>query len=191
MRLGKVSYYGDFLVYPVVIASLAVFELSRVTSEQRVVWLTAMLFGVGCWTLVEYALHRLVLHHVPYIRDLHAAHHADQRALIGTPVWLSFPIVFGCIMLALWFVAGFTVGAGLTAGLMLGYLWYTSAHHVIHHWSVGQNSYASRLKRRHMLHHHIDSSGNFGVTTGFWDRVFGTDVVADQQRRVSAGRRTA
>ena len=27
-----------------------------------------------------------------------------------------------------------------------------------------------------MLHHHFDEMGNFGVTSGFWDVVFGTDV---------------
>jgi len=27
-----------------------------------------------------------------------------------------------------------------------------------------------------MLHHHVDDAGNFGVSTGFWDVVFGTDI---------------
>jgi sterol desaturase/sphingolipid hydroxylase (fatty acid hydroxylase superfamily) len=27
-----------------------------------------------------------------------------------------------------------------------------------------------------MLHHHFDEKGNFGVTNGYWDVVFGTDI---------------
>ena len=34
--------------------------------------------------------------------------------------------------------------------------------------------YFYRLKRRHAQHHHVDGGRNFGVTTGFWDRIFGT-----------------
>ncbi len=30
------------------------------------------------------------------------------------------------------------------------------------------------MKRRHMAHHFHDESGNFGITTFFWDKVFGT-----------------
>ncbi|MBD9487019.1 sterol desaturase family protein [Ensifer sp. ENS11] len=32
------------------------------------------------------------------------------------------------------------------------------------------------LKRRHALHHHVTPEGNFGVTSGPWDRVFATDI---------------
>jgi sterol desaturase/sphingolipid hydroxylase (fatty acid hydroxylase superfamily) len=27
---------------------------------------------------------------------------------------------------------------------------------------------------RHARHHHLSNGGNFGVTTGVWDHVFGT-----------------
>ena len=30
------------------------------------------------------------------------------------------------------------------------------------------------MKRRHMAHHFHDENGNFGITTFFWDKVFGT-----------------
>jgi sterol desaturase/sphingolipid hydroxylase (fatty acid hydroxylase superfamily) len=34
----------------------------------------------------------------------------------------------------------------------------------------------SALKRHHMRHHHIDDSGNYGISSMLWDRVFGTRV---------------
>ena len=30
------------------------------------------------------------------------------------------------------------------------------------------------MKKRHMAHHFHDESGNYGITTFFWDKVFGT-----------------
>jgi sterol desaturase/sphingolipid hydroxylase (fatty acid hydroxylase superfamily) len=57
---------------------------------------------------------------------------------------------------------------------MLGYLWYVSVHHMIHHWHPNHPSYLYTLKRRHAVHHHIDENANFGVTSVFWDRVFRT-----------------
>jgi sterol desaturase/sphingolipid hydroxylase (fatty acid hydroxylase superfamily) len=107
---------------------------------------------------------------------MHDAHHSDQAALIGTPVWLSFLIFAVLVFLPLWLLTTPIITAGITGGLMLGYFFYGGAHHIIHHWRVEAGSLGYKLKRRHMLHHHFDENGNFGVTTGFWDIVFGTDL---------------
>jgi sterol desaturase/sphingolipid hydroxylase (fatty acid hydroxylase superfamily) len=34
--------------------------------------------------------------------------------------------------------------------------------------------YAARMKSRHLAHHYKDCNKNFGVTSSFWDIVFGT-----------------
>ena len=41
--------------------------------------------------------------------------------------------------------------------------------------------YLGLLKRRHALHHHLDDHGNFGVTSGFWDHVFRTNLRARRE----------
>ena len=49
-------------------------------------WIVAAgAFAVGAllWTLVEYLLHRYILHHLPYIKEMHEAHHNEQDALVG------------------------------------------------------------------------------------------------------------
>jgi sterol desaturase/sphingolipid hydroxylase (fatty acid hydroxylase superfamily) len=53
----------------------------------------------------------------------------------------------------------------------------------VHHCRLQPVSYLYKLKHRHALHHHFDDAGNFGVTTGFWDKVFGTDIKVDRGRR--------
>ncbi len=117
-----------------------------------------------------------MLHHVPYIKDMHDAHHDDQVALIGTPIWISLAIMVVFVLLPLSLLAEQHVAIGLACGLMLGHFWYGSVHHILHHWNIQPGTYFYRLKRRHMLHHHFDEMGNFGVTSGFWDVVFGTDI---------------
>jgi sterol desaturase/sphingolipid hydroxylase (fatty acid hydroxylase superfamily) len=69
---------------------------------------------------------------------------------------------------------------------MSGYFWYAFVHHAIHHWHLRHDTYLYRLKRRHAQHHYTDEGGNFGVTNGFWDKVFGTDI--GQRAPATAGR---
>lgn len=176
LRLGKISYFADFYVYPVVIAALAAYAIWQGPPGTWATWLGAFVSGVGLWTLVEYLLHRFVLHHVPYIKDMHNAHHEDQLALIGTPIWISLSIMVLLVLIPLGLVVEQNVAIGLACGLMLGHMWYGGVHHILHHWKAEPGSYLFRLKRRHMLHHHFDEKGNFGVTSGFWDVVFGTDL---------------
>ncbi len=176
MRLSQASYYADFYVYPVVAVTLSGAALALAPVVDWPWWLASFLFGLGVWTLAEYLLHRYVLHHVPWIHGMHEAHHDDQMALIGTPTWLSLGLIGIIVLLPGVLITDFTIGSGLTVGLMLGYLWYVTVHHGVHHWKIRPDGYFYRLKRRHALHHHFDDDGNFGVTSGFWDKVFGTDI---------------
>ena len=82
-------------------------------------------------------------------------------------------IVVGALF-PLWWGTGFDFASGITAGLMLGYIWYVGLHHLLHHWRIRPGSYLYHWKRRHALHHYARRPCNFGVTTQFWDRVFGT-----------------
>jgi sterol desaturase/sphingolipid hydroxylase (fatty acid hydroxylase superfamily) len=43
----------------------------------------------------------------------------------------------------------------------------------VHHLGSGGSRGLRRLIKLHAVHHH-DTDHNFGVTTAFWDRVFGT-----------------
>lgn len=180
MRLGRLSYYGDFVIYPVAVTGLTATGLWATDLERWPVWLAAFLGGFCLWTLAEYLLHRFVLHHVPWIKGMHDVHHADQVALVGTPTWFSFAMISAIVFAPLYLFVDVTIATGLTAGFMLGYLWYVSVHHIVHHWVSKPGSYIHAMKRRHMLHHHFSEERNFGVSNGFWDKVFRTDVTPSQ-----------
>ncbi len=77
---------------------------------------------------------------------------------------------------------GVVVAEPLFAGMVIGYLGYDGTHYAVHHFKP-----ATRLgrfvKRHHMLHHHMDHEGGFGVSSPLWDLVFRTMPVVKNGAR--------
>jgi sterol desaturase/sphingolipid hydroxylase (fatty acid hydroxylase superfamily) len=64
-------------------------------------------------------------------------------------------------------------------GLLGGYLLYGLTHHAVHHavrLPGPAQGWLSRRRRQHALHHRGSATVavNYGVTQGWWDRVFGS-----------------
>jgi sterol desaturase/sphingolipid hydroxylase (fatty acid hydroxylase superfamily) len=174
MYLGRIGYYLDFFVYPLLIIGLAAAGIAEGGAKGLVKWAAFFVAAFVLWTLIEYLLHRFGLHHIPYIKEMHDYHHSDEKALVGTPLWLSLIGHLGACFLPAWLLFGFPAASAASCGLMLGYLWYIGVHHAVHHWHPRHGSYLYGLKRRHALHHHFDDTVNFGVSSNFWDVIFGT-----------------
>ncbi len=176
MQLNRWNYYSGFVVYPAVILILSALALRAAPDVEWWRCASLLVVGVIAWTLAEYCLHRFVLHHVARIRDLHEAHHRDPQALIGLPTVVGAPVSFILLFAPLWWIGGVALACSLTAGFLLGYAWYLVVHHLLHHRPARKGSLFFALKRRHALHHHVTAEGNFGVTSGIWDRLFRTDI---------------
>ncbi len=183
MRPSKLTYYADFVVYPAVIVGLAAVGVTHATSAVRTEWLALTEWlavaaaGFVIWTLMEYILHRAVLHKKTYFAPMHGEHHAAPLSYIGTPAWVSVSVLTAAFLLPVWFWVGFEIADGLTVGVMTGYWWYGLVHHIVHHHSSTPSpSYFNGLRAWHMRHHYSPKSGNFGVTTPLWDHVFGTAI---------------
>jgi len=181
-ELRSAGYYADFIVYPLVIAGLTGATFLSTDRVDPLLWMAALLAGIFVWTLAEYLIHRFILHNVVYFRDLHGMHHDTPTALIGTPVWMSLILLFVGVLLPSWWLLGVGLGSGFSVGMTLGYLAYTFAHHVLHHWKMTPGTYLYRLKHKHALHHFRHEDGNFGVTSLFWDHVFGTALTSAKAR---------
>lgn len=175
MRLSKAGYYADYVVYPIVLLLLAAVAVVDRTSGECFAWCIAFCGGLIALSLLEYLTHRLLLHGVPPFSGLHDVHHRSPAADIGIPTWLSGIAGGGAVFAPLWLTAGLNIASGLTAGMILGYLWFGLLHHAIHRWRARDGSYLHRAKRRHSRHHYEPQSCNFGVTTAYWDRLFGTE----------------
>ena len=134
---------------------------SAITWISLAQWLTCLLTGVVLWTSVEYGIHRWLYHSVPLFIPLHDAHHSELNVYIGATPFVGIVLIF--------IVICFPVGAlstnlasGLTTGTLLGYMGYQLVHH--------------RARLHQFGHHHHHLIGNFGITTTFWDQVFGAVI---------------
>ncbi len=180
MHLGRFAYFLDFFIIPpavIFFLYLLPYELSLMRGGVGAVSVVA---GFFVWTLVEYVFHRWLLHEWPWLRHLHDEHHQEPDALFGTPPLVGVIQISFCVFFPLWFVEPVTA-AGLTAGMLAGYLAYISVHWATHHIHDPKTGYLIRARRRHMLHHYRAGQANFGVSTGFWDWVFGTGHVRSPQ----------
>lgn len=170
---GKAAYWADFGIYGVAIFALLMF---LILSGERIGTLQMIGFslaGLVLWTFLEYVLHRFVLHGIQPSKSWHAQHHLRPRALIFAPTILSVTLI-GLLIFAPAFVMSSAVRAtSLTVGLLVGYFGYAMTHHAIHHWSTKIRWLRTR-KRVHAQHHLENLPIYYGVTSMFWDRVFGT-----------------
>ena len=175
----KIGYYAELLVYPVVVSGLLLYGLDHSGFALHLRWWIAAACGAMLWTLVEYLVHRFVYHKVPVLRDLHGMHHSRPADLIGAPIWVSI-VSFSSFFLLLALLWDIEIAGGTTGGLIVGYVSYLLVHEAVHRWQLDEKSWMRNLRLRHLRHHHHPVPGNFGVTTGIWDRIFGTAIVPER-----------
>ncbi|KAL4788612.1 hypothetical protein BJX76DRAFT_315206 [Aspergillus varians] len=146
------------------------------------------IFGLFFWTLIEYFMHRFLFHIDKFLPDnrvgitlhflLHGIHHylpMDKYRLVMPPT------LFVLLATPFWKFAQTVIfwdwHAALLAycGGVFGYVCYDLTHYFLHHRKLP--SYYQALKRYHLQHHFADYDNGFGVTSRFWDWVFGTEIV--------------
>ncbi|KAK6352934.1 fatty acid alpha-hydroxylase [Orbilia brochopaga] len=165
--------------------SYGVYRASEGLAPQSVA--ACFLLGIGIWTFVEYCLHRFLFHLDEWLPDnnyaitlhflLHGIHHylpMDRYRLVmpptlfvvlATPFWKLAHTIFYMN----WYVA-----TGVYCGGIFGYICYDLTHYFLHHKNLPY--YYKELKKYHLQHHFADYENGFGVTSRFWDRIFGTEL---------------
>lgn len=179
-RFSRINPVTIFVVWvPIAIAML---YRSWIRHELTLVATVGLVFaGLLTWTLTEYVLHRFVFHwtnETPFARRvhflLHGVHHdyPNDKDRLVMPLGFSLPLgalIFGAFLL----LFGLRLAEPLFVGLVIGYLVYDGTHYAVHHFK--QTTRVGRfVKRHHMLHHHMDHDGGFGVSSPLWDLVFRT-----------------
>ncbi|EWG50849.1 cytochrome P450 oxidoreductase [Fusarium verticillioides 7600] len=142
------------------------------------------LFGLFIWSFIEYSMHRFLFHLDDYLPDnrvaitlhflLHGIHHylpMDKYRLVmpptlfivlAIPFWKLAHLLFGS-----WHIATAAFCGGL-----FGYICYDMTHYFVHHENLPL--WYKQLKKHHLQHHFLDYENGFGVTSRFWDNIFGT-----------------
>lgn len=186
---GRKSQLADIALYAAASASLATILTVVAPFGRRSEILALAMLGLAAWTLVEYLLHRFVLHGMAPFKDWHAEHHQRPRALIGTPTVLSAALIASLVFLPALLLSDLWRALALTFGLLTGYLVYAIVHHATHHWRA-EYAWTRMLKRHHALHHgKAGMPSRYGVTSPLWDIVFRTEgpPVAGAARKAESG----
>lgn len=137
------------------------------------------------WTLIEYIAHRYVFHLKPkskigqrIIYIFHENHHEyprDKMRLFMPPVP---SILIAALLLSTFMLLSYLIMNTMDyayvffSGFIFGYLIYVSMHYAIH--AFAPPKYLKVLWRNHHLHHYKYPDKGFGVSSSFWDKVFGT-----------------
>lgn len=166
---SRSAYWADFGIYGTAVAALGTALTTCAPRGQGLRLGCLVVLGVAAWTLIEYLLHRFVLHGLEPFRSWHVAHHRRPTALMSTPTLLSVALILALVFLPALLAVHLWPAAALTLGVVVGYLAYSVTHHATHHWrSFGP--WMTRRKRWHARHHR--GAACYGVTCAFWDRMF-------------------
>lgn len=146
--------------------------------------------GFFVWSFLEYCLHRFLFHLDEWVQFswwtitahflMHGVHHKlpqDPMRLVMPPIvtiFLLTPIHYSFRMFL-----PLPEAVCLTAGGLLGYICYDLTHYYLHHSGIPPLSYLGSLKRYHLAHHYKNPKLGYGITSKFWDVVFGTLLPAD------------
>jgi len=161
---------------------IASFGLSSI-GEEAAYWS----LGLFLWTLVEYVLHRFLFHLDKFLPDhpialtvhflLHGIHHylpMDKLRLVMPPtLFLALATPFWKLAHAV-FYWNWSVATAVFCGGIFGYICYDLTHYFLHHKTLP--AYWRELKKYHLQHHFMDYENGFGVTSRFWDQIFGTQL---------------
>lgn len=181
--LTKTDLKTNVIVYGSIVAVL-VYTALFVKNIPFLTFIGLFAFALFFWTFAEYVLHRYLFHWITenkYVQRfhfiMHGSHHQyprDKERLLMPPVpgIIMASALFGLFYLV-FLIIGFPVYTwAFFPGFFLGYLLYSFLHRATH-----VNRPPKRLKfiwRHHNLHHYKYPDKAFGVSSPFWDHVFGT-----------------
>lgn len=155
---------------------------------------TIALFLVGAFffTLVEYLVHRYFYHmatdsprksRIQYVfHGVHHDHPRDKKRLALPPL---MSVLVAAIFVGIFRLVMGNAGFAFGGGFMTGYATYLLAHYAIHVYSPPKN-FLGVIWKHHNLHHFVGDTGAFGVSSPFWDHIFGTMPEDPRAKKVKA-----
>ncbi|MCS6789434.1 MAG: sterol desaturase family protein [Bacteroidia bacterium] len=133
------------------------------------------------WTLVEYLIHRFGFHEEPgrpwaQKYDIHWIHHRQPHRSEHIVTSLSLTVPVALIFFGVFYLigAGSPLVGAWYAGFGIGYLSYEMIHLMIHIHPIPPLRWLRSLWMHHYHHHFRSPNKYYGVTSRWWDYLFGT-----------------
>lgn len=135
--------------------------------------------GLLTWTLMEYILHRFLFHideYLPFLKRFHYIIHGIHHEFPKDAERLFMPPVPGTIisffLFLFWYLFFDLSALAFMAGITNGYLLYSYIHYKVH--TKPSTKLLHKLWVHHAKHHYKFPNKAYGVSSPFWDMVFGT-----------------
>ncbi|GAB3999437.1 sterol desaturase family protein [Spirosoma daeguense] len=141
-----------------------------------------LLFVVGLFsfTLFEYVLHRYLYHLAPSTPQrakiqytFHGVHHEypkDKTRLAMPP---ALAVIVAAFFFGVFFLLMGEAAYAFFPGFLVGYSGYLATHFIVHAYAPPKNIF-KQLWINHSVHHYKNPESNYGVSSPFWDYVFGS-----------------
>lgn len=145
----------------------------------------AFIAGVILWTLLEYLMHRF-LGHEHKGKNLFKAEHGQHHAKYNyfAPAYkkaLLALVVTTTLFTLMQAIVSYSISLAFLSGFLGMYIIYEVTHYRFHIRKPVAKPFIL-LRKHHFYHHFHNPKSNHGVTTRFWDRVFGTFVPVEKVR---------
>jgi len=174
-----------FSSVPILFVPITGYFIYRAAFEFGVNWPIVVALAIGgyaFWTLMEYCIHRFFFHKeftTPFGKKIHYIAHGIHHDYPNDSLRLVMPPAINLTLAFLFYWSFYAViqdkglTAGFFAGFVFGYMVYDLMHFASHFFNF-KIAWFQRIKRSHLLHHYREPNSGFGLSTIFWDRVFGT-----------------
>lgn len=203
---GSAPIFGNFLepisktpwwIIPMLWIPADIYAVSlALQGSHPIVVLLLFSLGLFIWTFLEYCMHRFIFHVEYYLPDnsfafaahflLHGVHHylpMDRLRLVMPPtllVALATPFYYLAHTV---FFYNYYHAMAVFAGAFIGYVMYDCCHYFLHH--IQLPAFMKEVKKNHLDHHYKNYDLAYGVTSKFWDVVFGTVMTDDDNSRLT------
>jgi sterol desaturase/sphingolipid hydroxylase (fatty acid hydroxylase superfamily) len=180
-----VAYFTHYSILVYLVLALAAIGLAVHLAPGWGGPLAAVAVTLLVYPLAEYLLHRFVLHGrflykspltAKVWKRIHYDHHADPHdlAVLFGALYTTLPTIASIALPLGWAIAGPAGALVAFATALLLFAGYEFCHCVQHLPFTPASRWLREIKRRHLAHHFHNEHGNFGITSGLWDRLLGT-----------------
>uniref|UniRef100_A0A182P0Q9 Fatty acid 2-hydroxylase n=1 Tax=Anopheles epiroticus TaxID=199890 RepID=A0A182P0Q9_9DIPT len=182
------AFWIPAILYLIVQHGAQQVAIGRGLSSPRESFLTVDLYlhlviGALAWTLLEYSLHRWVFHLDAkgnrVLQTFHFLIHGQHHKVPFDPHRLVFPVPPAILLTSIFYQPvyyAFPYPRLTLAGGLIGYLIYDMIHYYLHYGSpAGGHLY--HMKRYHYSHHFVHHDQGYGISSDFWDKLFGTRII--------------
>jgi sterol desaturase/sphingolipid hydroxylase (fatty acid hydroxylase superfamily) len=194
MTLGDlvVAYFAHHSIQVYLLAAAVGASFAVATAPSPREPLLAVVVVAMLYPLVEYALHRWVLHNrllyksswtAKVWKRIHYDHHQnphDLSVLFGA-LYTTLPPILLLTLPIGWMIGGAPAAAAAMATGCLIFAGYEFCHCVQHLPFTPANRWLREIKKHHLAHHFHSERGNFGITLDWWDRILGTEYESPRQ----------